>query len=160
MRQRRGAGRELGHERALLGDASGQTPVLRRIHHVDAGAEHRDGAASGLQGAAVRGAVDPAGQPAHHGDAARGEIARQSLRQVEPERCGAARAHDGDPERVLVRQASAHPQTVRRGGYLAKMGGIFSVPAVDLPDRRRARRWPAGLVLSPGPRSHYRHVFN
>jgi hypothetical protein len=71
---------------------------------------------------------------------ARGEIPRQPLRQLEAERCGAARPHDGDRERVLIHQAPAHPQAVRRGGYLAKMGGIFSIPAVDLPDRRRARR--------------------
>ena len=55
---------------------SRQLRVLGGIHHVDAGAEHRDRPAAAIERAAMRGRIDAPREAADHDDAGAREIER------------------------------------------------------------------------------------
>jgi len=75
LRQRAHAQRKLGQDQALLGNLVRQLAVAGRVDAVDAGADHGDGMAAGLQCAFVGGGVDTASQTADDGVALCGQPA-------------------------------------------------------------------------------------
>ena len=68
LRQRRPAGTKLTDDKTLLHNGLRQAGVLRWVHTIESGSEHRDGDAACRQGSPVSRRIDPSGKPAHHGD--------------------------------------------------------------------------------------------
>ena len=90
--------RQLGDERAARGDGPRELAVVdQRVAHVEAAAEHRDGAAAAVERAAVRGPVDAPSEAGDDRDAAARELAREPARGLATVVGGASRADDGHP---------------------------------------------------------------
>ena len=76
----RRAERQFAHERAVAGHSLGQVAVLRRIHAVQAAAEHRNRPPAPLQRALVRRRVHALRQAADHREFRLRQLERQPLR--------------------------------------------------------------------------------
>jgi hypothetical protein len=91
-----------------------QPRLLPRVRDVGAAGQHGDGAATALERPDVRGAVDPQGHAADHGDPRRGQPATERPGDLEAIVRRAARADDGHRRRLVRAAAGQLAQTVDR----------------------------------------------
>jgi len=112
---RAGPERELAHDGPVPRDRVGEGGVLRGVEAVEAGAEDRDRAPAAVEGAAVRGGVDAAGEARHDRHPGRREIAGERPGEGEAQAGGGARAHHGDHPLALARDEGAADPQDRRG---------------------------------------------
>ena len=144
----------LGDDEPALADSSRELGVRRRIVAVDPAAEHRNGEAAGLERAAMRLAVDAAGEAADDDEPRRGELAAEAARDVGAVRRARASADDRDgrpreqrrpPRRRAGRAAAAgrRSRAAAAGSDAARGRGRRS--SLELP--RRAVRQRLGDVL-------------
>ena len=92
---------EFADQGPLLRDLLVEFLVLRRIDHVQAAAQDRQGAAAVLQGPLVGGGVDAPGQAAHHRHAPHRQRPGQAAAGLEAVVGGGPGAHHGHGQVVL-----------------------------------------------------------
>lgn len=88
--------------------------MFRRIELREAAAEDADGRSAAVEGAAVRGRVDPAREPRHHGHADGREFRGEAPRLSRAVRRRAPRADDGDSAQREERRVAADEEHERR----------------------------------------------
>ena len=94
-RQRRGAGGELGYQRAVLRHLPGQAAVDARINDVQAVGRHRQGAPAAGHGAPVAGSVDAQRKPAGDHQSAASQLGAEAVSGFHATGCGPATADHG-----------------------------------------------------------------
>ena len=122
-------------------DALPQVSVPGRVHDVEPAPDHTDRAATGVEHAAVGGAVDAEGEAGDHGDPRVGELATHLAREPRAGARAPARAHDRDPDlgeggEVALREAAVG----RRVEVGAEALGVARVAGME------GRRCRGGLV--------------
>ena len=148
---RAGEERELAHEGPVPRDRVGEGGVLRRVEAVEAGAEDRDRAPAAVEGAAVRGGVDAAGEARHDRQPGRREVPGERPGEGEAEAGGGARAHHGDRPLALARdEGAADPQDGRGRVDTPQPRGVERLVPPD--DADTERLGPAGLGGREAPR--------
>ena len=130
--RRRDARRILAdHAAAALDDLAHQRHVFGGIRLVQCAAQNSDGAPARVKRAAVCAGVDAqrhAGDDAH---ARPGQLAREPARLRAAVVARAARAHDGERERIVERCAAADKKQVRRVRDVAQQRRVFRRIAQD-----------------------------
>ena len=120
----------------MLGNAVRQRAIARRVHAIEAGADHGDGGTGAAQCPFVGGAVDAQRQPRDHAQAGAGQGRGKRL-GVEPAlHTGIAAADHGDQRTRQQLDAAGDIQQQRRIG--------------DLGQRRRVQRIVEGNQVMAG----------
>ena len=136
VRLGRDAWRVLAHDRSRLRDPCDELRARSRIADVDARAQDRDRPASGVQGAAMRGRVDPVRRAAHDADAGAPESTAEVPGDLAAERGASPRPDDRDPAFGSIDAIASHEQRDRW--------------VVQLDDRRRVLVVVGGQEPCPG----------
>ena len=137
-RRRHRAEGSIGDDRALIGQAAVELPVLARVGHVDASGEHRDG--SGRERSFMGRGVDP---PRHAGDddeSRRAEIGGEVARELAPRGRAVAHPHHADRR---SRQPGAVPQHGERRRRIGDRGKRLRIVRVSEEDHPSAEGFPA-----------------
>ena len=157
-RLRRAVQRQFRDQRATLGQqAPGETQVPARIELPQAGAQHGDRAAAGLQGALMRRAIDAQRQATGDAEAGRGQAVGEPPGIVQPLGTGLATADQGQLRPFEQLDLSFDEQQRRRIGDLGQQRRIALVtqaeqvafgtvqPGQGLIDAFAGRRAAAGI---------------
>ena len=123
------AGRQLGEHKPALADLAMQRAVRARIRDVDAGAEHRDGAAADVERRAVRHAVDA---ERHAAD----DVTRRRARARRRSRASLARR---SASRAACRRSRRRRRAARSSAPIARAPAADRAARAALPDTRRRR---------------------
>src|SRR5439155_24768139 len=118
--RRRRAGRVLRQDQARARDLLGEAPVLARVDHVDARAQHGQRPSPGSQASPMGRSVDPTGQAARDRDAALREIAGQPLGHLKTVERGVTRSDDRNRREIEGRDAAPRIEDKRGIGDLAQ----------------------------------------
>ena len=102
-----GQRRRLAHDRPAVGDLQGKIGMLRGIDLEHPRAEHGDRAAARLEGTAVSGVVDAAGEAAHDRIPRPGQAAGELMGHAAAVRGGMTRPHDRDGQSVARLERAA-----------------------------------------------------
>ena len=145
LTQRRGAWRELRHQRAADPDTRREALVLLRIDAIEAGAAHGHRESLDRQRPFVAGSIDAERQSAGHGEPGARKPRRELMRRGATARRGAARADHGELRGAERRRGSEHIERRGRAGALPEQRRIVRVGAQN--DARAARGEPGEIRI-------------
>ena len=126
----------LREKQMLGGEPILEAPVLARIVHVDAAAEHRDRAARPLEGRLVSRGVHAPREPRDHHDAGRRELAGELPGDVAAVARGIPRPDDRHRRQPQPLDPPDRVEEKRRVGDLCQRMGILGVEGRQNPDSR------------------------
>ena len=143
----RDAGRVLAHDRAASDDRAEEPPAARGIGDVDARAQDRDRAASGLERASMGGGIDPVRSAGDDREPRRYESAPEVLRDGTADIGALPRADDRDAVGKVSDRQPPEEQTHRRVREVEEPVVVLGIGRRDepSPDIRHARGGRVGV---------------